>query len=221
MGEIERDIRTVKERVRATYSTLPYEWLPIRLIAEMVFVAVFWLNCFPNAQGISPNLSPRTIVTGLHIDFNRHCRYQFGEYVQTHEEHDNSMLSRTIGALALRPTGNLQGSFYFLSLSTGRVLNRLSATPIPMPEHVIGQVHRMARRQAAHPGLVFTDRHDQPYPDDNIDVAPDLGPVPVDNLVVLDRFTVRPQILPVTVTKVITGQLPVNLVSHTSYIRVT
>ena len=63
-----------------------------------------------------------------------------------------------VGALALCPTGNAQGGFYFLSLSTGRVLNRLRATAFPMPDHVVDQVHRMARQQKANPGLLFGNR---------------------------------------------------------------
>ena len=64
--------------------------------------------------------------------------------MQTHKEHDNSMSPRTVGALALRPTGNAQGSFYFMSLSTGRVLNRVRGTALPMPDDVIDRVHWMA-----------------------------------------------------------------------------
>ena len=39
-------------------------------------------------------MSPRAIVTGLEIDFNKHCQIQPGEYVQTDERHDKSMSSR-------------------------------------------------------------------------------------------------------------------------------
>ena len=91
------------------------------------------------------------------INFNKHCRYKFGEYVQMHEELDNTMVPRTIGALALRPMGNIQGSFYFFSLSTGRVIARNRATSLPMPEDIIDQVHRIARRQKANLGMVFAD----------------------------------------------------------------
>ena len=68
------------------------------------------------------------------------------------------MTSQTVGALALRPTGNVQGGFYFLSLSTSRVLNQLRAMALPMPDHVVDQVHRMARQQKANPGLLFGNR---------------------------------------------------------------
>jgi hypothetical protein len=102
-------------------------------------------------------MSPREIMTGQKLDYALHCRFEFGEYVQTHEEHDRSMTPRTIGALALRPTGNAQGTWYFMSLSTGRVLKWNHATKLPMPHEVIDSMHCMARRQKANPGLVFGD----------------------------------------------------------------
>ena len=96
------------------------------------------------------------------MDYNKHCKYKFGQYVQVHDQHDNTMLPRTTGALALRPTGNAQGNFYFFSLTTGRVLNRVHATPLPMPDDVIKRVETLALRQQANPGLVFGDREQQP-----------------------------------------------------------
>ena len=159
VGDIERYIRTVKERMRAMYNTLPFSKIPARLVIEMAKASVFWLNGVPPKDYFGSNLSPRTIVTGQKLDYKRHCRYQFGEYVQTHEQHDNSKDPQTVGALALRPTGNAQGSFYFMSISTGRVLNRLRATPLPMPDEVVDRIHRLARQQKANPGLLFGDRN--------------------------------------------------------------
>ena len=173
VGDVERYIRTVKERMRAIYNTLPFDKVPARLVIEMAKTAIFWLNAFPVAGGASGNLSPRTILTGQKVDYKRHCRFQFGEYTQTHEEHNNSMNPRTVGALALRPVGNGQGSFYFLSVSTGRVLNRLHATALPMPNDIIEKIHRMARQQKSNPGLIFANRNLNPdedaYDDDDDD----------------------------------------------------
>ena len=115
--DIERYIRTVKEQMRAIYNTLPFQKIPARLVIEMAKTAVFWLNAFPAAGGASQDLSPRTILTGQQVDYKRHCRYQFGEYTQTHEEHNNSMNPRMVRAISLRPVGNGQGSFYFLSIA--------------------------------------------------------------------------------------------------------
>ena len=55
------------------------------------------------------------------------------------------MLQHTTGVIALHPTGNAQGIFYFLSLTTGQVLNWVHATPLPMPDDVIQHVETLAR----------------------------------------------------------------------------
>jgi hypothetical protein len=58
VGEIKWYIHTVKERTRATYSTLPFERMIQRLVIEIVCLSVFWLNSFPSTNGISETLSP-------------------------------------------------------------------------------------------------------------------------------------------------------------------
>ena len=138
--EIEWQIRTLKERTRGIYCTLPFRKIPRCLIIEMLYAANYWLNMFPRKGGICQTMSPRTLLTGLTMNYNRHCQLEFGEYVQTHEEHDNSLNPHTIGALALHPTGNVQGGYFFFSLTTGKVINRMHWTPIPMPKEVIERV---------------------------------------------------------------------------------
>ena len=164
VGDIERYIRTIKERVRAIWNSLPFVQIPIRLVIEMVKASVFWWNAFPVQSGISKHLSPRAIITGREIiDYDRHCQYEFGEYVQTHEKTSNDMTPRTIGALATRPTGNAQGTWHFLSLTTGRIISRNYATKVPMPDLVVDQIHRMARRQKMKKGILFTNRNNEPF----------------------------------------------------------
>ena len=171
MGDIERYIQMVKERMWAIYNTLPFQKIPVRLIIEMAKTAIFWLIAFPGAGGVSQDMSLRTIVTGQQVDYKRHCHFQFSEYTQTHEEHNNSMNPRTIGAIVLRPVRNGQGSFYFLSITTGRVLNRQHATALPMPDEVIDKIHMLARQQKNNPGLIFADWNLNPdkYDDDEDD----------------------------------------------------
>jgi hypothetical protein len=67
------------------------------------------------------------------------------------------MTPRTVGALALRPTGNAQGGYYFYSLMSGQRLHRTHWTELPMPAEVKDRVHGLARRANAHRGLKFTD----------------------------------------------------------------
>ena len=50
------------------------------------------------------------------------------------------------------------------------MLNRTHATPLPMPDDVIDQVHSIARRQEANPGLVFGDRNQVADTQDDDDV---------------------------------------------------
>jgi hypothetical protein len=125
--------------------------------------AVYWLNAFPHLNGVSNNLSPCTIISGQTVDFNRHCKYELRQYVQTHKQHDNStMVPGTIGALAMHPAGNAQGNYYFISLSTGQIVNHAHATKLPMPNDVIKRVHALVHRQKANPGLVFLDHNQVP-----------------------------------------------------------
>jgi hypothetical protein len=153
--EVERHIRTIKERARSVYyNALPFTKIPGRMVAELVYYSVFWLNSFPAQDGISKTLSPRAIVIGSNVDFTKHCKLEFGAYVQAHGERDNSMTTRTTGAIALRPTGNSQGGYFLFSLSTGRVINRNHWTALPMPNDVIDRVHVLARRTAANVALL-------------------------------------------------------------------
>ncbi len=110
--EIERPIRTVKERVRCLNTTLAFTIVPRRMLIELVYYSssIFWLNTFPSSEGISDTLSPRAIVGGTQVDYNKHCKLKFGSYMHTHEPTDNMMLPRTTGAIALRPSGNDQDS---------------------------------------------------------------------------------------------------------------
>jgi hypothetical protein len=83
--------------------------MPPRMVIEMVYSSNFWLNSFPPDDGVSTITSPRAIIAGLQLNYAKHCQLEFGDYAQTHEEHNNSMATRTTGAIALCPTGNEQG----------------------------------------------------------------------------------------------------------------
>ena len=76
--EIQRQIRVIKERVRAIGNTLPYTHLPLRMISQMFSYGILWINGLPVGSGVSSTLSPRTIRTGTTLDFNKHCKIEFG-----------------------------------------------------------------------------------------------------------------------------------------------
>jgi len=84
--EIEQSIRKVKERVRAVENLLTFKQYLPRLIAEMDYSIVFWLNSFPHKVRVHATIIPRTLLTGPLIDYNKHCKIAFGKYVQRKEQ---------------------------------------------------------------------------------------------------------------------------------------
>ncbi len=121
LEEIERKIRVVKERARSTISILPYKLLPKLMIIELMHFCVMWMNSFPGKSGISEKWSPREIVSRHKLDAKMHCKVPFGAHCEVHVDPDitNTMEPRMRWGICLRPTGNMQGSYKFLLLSTG------------------------------------------------------------------------------------------------------
>ena len=132
-------------------------------------IACFGSTASQQKNGISDTLSPRAIVVGAAVDYENHCKIEFGTYVQTHEQHDNAMIPRTIGAIALRPSGNSQGGHYFFSLTTGKRLLRNQWTTLPMPADVIERLHKTSRWSPDLPTLEFANRAGVPIEDDDDD----------------------------------------------------
>ena len=171
--DIERYIRTVKDRVRSTYRMLPFKRVPRIILIHLVKNAVFWLNALPARDGVSSIHSPRYLLTGRELEYPLHVRLEFGEYVQTHERHGNRMTDRTVGAICLGPNGNSQGGHYFMCLTTGARITRDRWTDLPMPREVIHRVSEMGRQQGMPMTLTFADRHGQELEDRLVEVPDD------------------------------------------------
>ena len=163
--EIERRIRVVKERARSFRHSLPFNRIPRLLTIHIIFVAVKLLNHFPPKGGISDTISPKTIMTGETLDYRTHLSLQLGQYCQVHEDDTprNSQLPRTQGAICLGPSGNIQGGFKFMSLTSAKKIVRRSWDKIPMPQTVIDRVNHLGKDQPEH--FAFTDRKGQPIGD--------------------------------------------------------
>ena len=157
--DIERYIRTVKDRARSAYRMLPFLHVPCIMVIHLIKNAVFWLNAFPHHDGVSKVHSPRYIMTGRQLYHKLHARIEFGAYVQTHEEHSNEMTHRTIGAICLGPTGNQQGGHWFMSLTSGSRISRHRWSELPMPREVIDRVNAIGRTQQMPSTITYADRH--------------------------------------------------------------
>ena len=110
VGEIEHEIRFIKERVRNNIAILPFKKSLNRVIIELVYFTVLWRNAISTWEtGSLVIYSPYEIITGLKMDFKKHCKLDFGEYVEVHDEPNptNGMKFRTAPCVALGPTGSL------------------------------------------------------------------------------------------------------------------
>ena len=72
-----------------------------------------------------------------------------------HEEHDNSIQSCTTGAIALCPTSNHQGGYYFMSLTTSCCLIQNHWMELLLPQDVIDHVNTFRRQSNAAHDLTF------------------------------------------------------------------
>jgi hypothetical protein len=137
------------------------------MLIEMLANVVLWINAFPPSSGVSTAYSPRTIMTGTALDFNKHCQIPFGAYAEVHEDRNitNTIDARTQPAICLGPTANFQGSYKFLSLQTGKRITRKQFKEPPMPSSIIKRVEAMAIKEKQDKTITFYDRSGTPITD--------------------------------------------------------
>ena len=92
------------------------------MVTAATEIANTMLNNVPAFDGVSSTISSATIITSRPPTNLAHLHLNFGDYVHLTFETlpYNSMKPRTIPCIALRPTLNSQGSYYFMDLHTGR-----------------------------------------------------------------------------------------------------
>jgi len=179
---VERRIRTIKERVRGIYNTLPFLVCGL-LLKWLVQYAVYRINSELKATA-NDNLSPAERLFNRQIDARFDLKFAFGDYVQvTDEETTNEITERTKGAIALMPAGNREGSWWFYIIQTGGFAIRNKAEKLPMPDEVINILNELAigekkklnkTNDAIHIGIWGSS-----YADGNIDHAETLDDDPI------------------------------------------
>ena len=92
------------------------------------------------------------------MDYNKQFQIPFGSYIQANHEPNpkNTTTPRTLDAIYLRPTGNLQGGHELIDLNSGRLITCARVTLIPITENVINEVNAMAEEQGIK-GLKITN----------------------------------------------------------------
>ena len=91
--------------------------------------------------------SAKDSFTGVKPNYKRDFKAEFGEYVQAHVSPNHIDKSgpkpRAIGAIALCPTGNDKGSWWFMSLKKNGFFMADRWDPIPMPDIVIELLNQL------------------------------------------------------------------------------
>jgi hypothetical protein len=71
-------------------------------------------------------ISPNEAIFGREVNYKKDLALRFGDYCEIHEydEVTNTMKARTVAAIALMSTGNIQGRWWFMKLNTGKAVRR-------------------------------------------------------------------------------------------------
>ena len=101
------------------------------------------------------------------LDYNRHCQYALGTYVQAHNEpkKSNTNAPRSLDCIYWRYNDNAQGGHELLHLPTNSVLTRRKVTPVPITPAILKQVHTLATNERMPEGLEIENKTGQVFYD--------------------------------------------------------
>jgi hypothetical protein len=166
VGDIERYIRVIKERVRAIITTLPFSHFPRLLRREIIYFAVSAINHTIRQTGIIPNQSPTSIITGQVLDALKNCVLPFATFCHIghyNEPRNDTDSARTVDALALRPTGNAQGGYFFMRLDTWKRVSRHTWIELPMSDETITLINDHGKTQTPTDDVFIFKRSDKSF----------------------------------------------------------
>ena len=106
-----------------------------------------WINAFPPSIGVSREYIPRDIMIGTSLDFRKHCKLEFGEYDDTHEdiEPSNNMVPRNRSCICMVPSFNQQGGYKIYCIQTRRHVIRKKWTKKNMPGLIKEQINLIGK----------------------------------------------------------------------------
>ena len=141
------------------------------------FECVWWLNTFAPKRGVSTQYSPRVIMAGKALDYDKHCTTGFGSYVQAFQENTptNTTAQPTIGCIYLRLIES--GGYELLNLMTGKVITRRKITEVSITQEVINVVEQMPKDDGMKPDLVFKNQKGEILLDDDFIAGVDIDQI--------------------------------------------
>ena len=114
---------------------------------------VFSIKSLNNEIGmckLSSGYSAHALVTGQPpLKYEEMAIMSYGDYAEVYAAYNikSSNEKRTIRAIALYPSSNMQGGWMFMSLSTGRILHRRQWKKLPINNRIIDRVEELGNRE--------------------------------------------------------------------------
>ena len=84
-----------------------------------------------------------------YLDFNKHCQFSFGAYIQAYNENKrtNTLQERSINCIYLRPTTSWQGGHELLNINTNKIITRSNIIELPITKTIIDQIKQIAKNE--------------------------------------------------------------------------
>ena len=117
--------------------------MPRIMIKANLEYKVHCCNIFNPKYYLSKAIIPEGMILGKDKPDYPHIKLEFDQYCQVYEETRNNMTPRSVVGIALRPKKD-RGSYYFISLETGRIIHARQWTVLHATELVIYRVEQLA-----------------------------------------------------------------------------
>jgi hypothetical protein len=143
MDKIDAAIKHSKEVMRSVYASLPWK-LPKSLVKDLAYYGVSRRNL---KRTPSSTVSPRVKFTGRKPVYKKELGLGFGDYAECY---DPTCVSRSVNSkrtepcIALYPTANANGSWWFLNLETKRRVRRTNWDKMVTTELVVAAMNAYA-----------------------------------------------------------------------------
>ena len=103
VGDIDREVITLKERCHCKTEYIPYKCMTRTIIEKNLEDKVHWNNIFTPKDFISQAIEPSVMIPGNDKPDYSNLKLGFGKYCQVYEKTGNDMMSRSVGGTALSP----------------------------------------------------------------------------------------------------------------------
>ena len=103
VGDIERELRKLKEKCRCKKVFVPYKRMPSMVIKENLKDNVHWHNIFTPKDYILQAIAPEVIILGQDKPDYPNLKLDVVQYCQEYERTRNNMTPRSVGGISLIP----------------------------------------------------------------------------------------------------------------------